>query len=130
VGINNELLIFILIIAVILATYLHFKSIEFKILGYFTYDGNLFLVNIGQEQVFITIKQINLVTILRGSTWHLSHHKNHYLIKTDNWIELNYNFGEILKFEFSIESMLQNDHFENMVKIIYDSKLNLDYKSI
>lgn len=130
VGLNIKFLIFLLIIAALLAFYLHFKSEEFKIIGNFTFDGYDFKINNGKKNDSIALNQINNISILRGATWHLNHHKNHYLIKTDNWIELNYNLGEKIKFEFSIESKIQNEHFEEMVGSIYDSNINIDYKSI
>lgn len=120
---------FILVILVVITLALYYYSTRHEILGELKiYPSTLQVVQNGEIE-FYPFKELQKVTIERGSTYHYEYRERNYIINTDNWIHFTYN-GQERKVEFQLNSFWHNQQFEEMIATLSSRKMQLEYLSI
>lgn len=112
-----ELYYYFIILAVLAVLYaiVHYSTWKRNVIG------ELRIVNDGIDiQINDVVKQIKFSTITllkleRGSTFHKDDERIATPYYGDNWIEFTTQKGEVIKYEFAIDSMEHNQVFEAVV---------------
>lgn len=128
-GLNVDLLWFLFIFCGLITIIFYLYSKKFKCLGKLNIQENQIHLDINEQHQSILLSDIINLTIIRGATWHYAYQEDNYLVKINNWMEIQTN-DNIYKYEFLIHSNNNNIEFERMIILLKQKVNSLTYKSI
>ena len=128
-GLNAEYIWYLFIIVGIITILFYFYTKKYKVIGSLIINSNQILCEVLSEKHIFLFSEIQTLQLNRGSTWHYSYQQYNYLVKTNNWIDIE-TANEKHNYEFLIQSEYQNAEFERMVEFLRQNINGFVYKSI
>lgn len=128
-GLNAEYIWYLFIFLGIITILFYFYTKKYKVIGSFIINSNQILCKVLSDQKIFLFSEIQTLQLNRGSTWHYSYQQDNYLVKTNNWIDIETAIGTY-NYEFLIQSEYQNSEFERMVEFLRQNINGFVYKSI
>jgi len=128
-GLNAEYIWYIFIFLAIITILFYFYTKKYKVIGSFIINSNQILCEVLSEKHIFLFSEIHTLQLNRNSTWHYSYQHDNYLVKTNNWIDIETANGKY-NYEFLIQSEHQNAEFEKMVGFLRQNINSFEYKSI
>jgi hypothetical protein len=122
--------------AVVVGTlYLYYYSRRSKFLGEISINKERIKVDNSEDVSIYQLNEISQLKFIRGATFHYDYQRErnrlvHYVQTVNNWISFTTKEGESIKFEFLINSHVQNIYFEDLIKELKMEGYSFDYLTV